>query len=244
MANATVVLVHGAFHNAWYWHAVVRGLAERGITALAPDLPGHGQDARPLGDLHEDAAAVRAVLDTVDGDVVLVGHSYGGVVITEAGEHPAVRHLVYLAAYLLDETESTGNPAAAEPDAASIDHTGRPNITRAIRVADGIAFVDPAVAGPILYAGLAPELAAAATARLEGQRARSLAQSPTAVAWRSRPSTYVVAAEDLTIHPQAQRIMSRRAGGRIVWPTGHFPMLTHPELVLDLLARIAAEPRG
>jgi pimeloyl-ACP methyl ester carboxylesterase len=244
MARATVVLVHGAFHNAWYWDDVVRGLGERGITALAPDLPGHGDDPRPLGDLHEDAAAVQALLDTIDGDVVLVGHSYGGMVITEAGEHLAVAHMVYLAAYLVDETESTANAAATDPDAASIDRTGRPDIGRAITVAGGIASVDPAVAGPILYAGLEPRLAAGAVARLEGQRARSLAQTPTAVAWRSHPTTCVVATEDLTIHPQAQRIMARRATRSMEWETGHFPMLTHPHLVIDLLAEIASDPSG
>lgn len=244
MADPTVVLVHGAFHNSWYWAGVVQGLRERGVTALAPDLPGHGEDPRPLGDLHTDAAAVHALLDTLDGPVVLVGHSYGGVVVTEAGEHPAVAHLVYIAAYAVDEHESTANGGRSDPDAATIDHSGRPNISAAITVAEGLASVDPALAGPILYAGLPPALAAVAATRLEGQRARSLAQSPTVVAWRTRPTTYAIATEDLTIHPHAQRIMSRRAGRSVSWPTGHFPMLTHPELVVDLLTRIAADPTG
>lgn len=239
MANATVVLVHGAFHGAWYWGTVARGLGERGITALAPDLPGHGEDPRPLGDLHSDAAAVRAVLDPIEGPVVLVGHSYGGIVITEAGEHPAVTHLVYLAAYAADETESTGNAGAREAEAEGLDLSGRPSVGGALTVADGLARIDPSAAADLLYTGVDPDLTALGVSRLEPQRTRSLRQSPAAVAWRSRPSTFAVCTEDRTIPPELQVIMARRTGRTVTWPTGHLPMLTHPVLVVDLLAGIA-----
>src|ERR1700683_5271907 len=102
---ATVVLVHGAWHGAWCWDQVVGPLEARGIPVVALDLPGHGASPEPLGDLATDAAALRAALDRVDTAVVC-GHSYGGAVISDGAEHPAVRHLVYLAAILLDVGES------------------------------------------------------------------------------------------------------------------------------------------
>src|SRR4051812_2321482 len=99
---ASVVLVHGAAHSGWCWDRVVAGLTAAGITARAVDLPGHGQDTGALTDLHGNAASVTAVLDAMEGPVVLVGHSLGGAVITEAGVHPKVVRLVYIAAMVLD----------------------------------------------------------------------------------------------------------------------------------------------
>src|SRR4249920_292329 len=98
---ASVVLVHGAWHGAWCWEPVVDGLCARGIDVVAVDLPGHGEDRGTLTDLHGDAARVREVLDQLEAPVVLVGHSYGGAVITEAGVHPNVHQLVYVAAFAI-----------------------------------------------------------------------------------------------------------------------------------------------
>src|SRR5436190_15656651 len=110
---ATVVLVHGAWHGAWCWDRVVAGLHDRDVDVLALDLPGHGASAEPLGDLYGDAAAVHAALDTLDGPAVVCGHSYGGAVMSLGAAHPAVRHLVYLAALMLDVGETC---AASVPD--------------------------------------------------------------------------------------------------------------------------------
>ena len=104
--KTTVVLVHGAWHGAWCFDRVIPLLEEAGVPALAVDLPGHGGDEGPFTDLHGDAAYVWATLDGIDGEVVLLGHSYSGAVITEAGVHPSVRHPVYLCAMALDLGES------------------------------------------------------------------------------------------------------------------------------------------
>ena len=107
-------------------------LDEAGIQAIAVDLPGHGDDPGPLGDLHTDSARVREVLDELDGDCVLLGHSYGGAVITEAGVHPAVRHLVYLCAFAIDADESCMAAAVKESEALDLSFEGRPNLADAM----------------------------------------------------------------------------------------------------------------
>src|SRR5687767_5236401 len=101
-----VVLVHGAWHGPWCWDKVVALLDEEGVPSVAVELP--------FTSFADDVAATRGVIQAVDGPVVLCGHSYGGAVITEAGHHPAVEHLVYLTAFALEEGES---PAATAPEA-------------------------------------------------------------------------------------------------------------------------------
>src|SRR5262245_42857940 len=103
MSDASVVLVHGAWHCGSCWDAVMPLPDEGGVEASALDLPGHGNSTEPFGDLHGDADSVRRFLDEGEGPVVLVGHSYGGAVVTDAGTHPRVRHVVYLCAFQLDE---------------------------------------------------------------------------------------------------------------------------------------------
>ena len=117
---ATFVLVHGAWHGAWCWHRVTPLLERAGHRVIAPDLPGHGIDSTPLPDvtLQEQVQAVCRILDDQPGPVVLVGHSSGGAVITQAAEHrpAAVARLVYLAAFLPPDGTSVMDLAQADPD--------------------------------------------------------------------------------------------------------------------------------
>jgi len=233
-----VVLVHGAWHGAWCWEPVVEGLAADGIDALAVDLPGHGADTGSFGDLHSDAARVREVLDQQAGrDAVLVGHSYGGAVITEAGGHPAVGRLVFLCALALTASESCVSVAAGDPAAASISHDGRPDLGQAVTPDDdGTITLDPALAAACLYNECDPGTAAWAVDRLGPHPMVTLQQTPLAVAWLSKPSTYAVCANDLAIHPGLQRIMAARCGRAVEWESDHSPFLSHPELVVRMLA--------
>ena len=238
------MLVHGAWHGAWCWERVVEGLRARGLRAEAPDLPGHGQDPGPLRDLHGDAAQVREVLDTLAAagdDVVLVGHSYGGAVITEAGTHPAVRHLVYLCALALAEDESCATIAVGDAAAASISHEDGPDLSAGLVIdPDGISTLgDPELARVCLYNECDPETASWALSRLGPQPMVTFQQTPDAVGWRTTPSTYVVCANDSAVNPEQQRIMGARCGRRIEWDSDHSPFLSHPDLVIDLLAEIA-----
>ncbi len=150
--TATVVLVHGAFHGAWCWDRVVPRLEDAGVAVVALDLPGHGADPAPPGDLHAHADFLRAYLESLPGPVVVVGHSYGGAVISDgAAGVPSVAHLVYLAAIVADagETMTTidvGGPSlglgadiSEVPAAMSVDD-------------DGFLVIDPAVGVGAFYA--------------------------------------------------------------------------------------------
>ncbi len=235
---ATVVLVHGAWHSAWCWDQVTEQLQTRGVPVLALDLPGHGESREPLGDLATDAAALGAVLDGLDAAVVC-GHSYGGAVISEGAEHPAARHLVYLAAILLDVGESCSATAAvADPDSAS-------QLAGAIQAGDdGTTTLDPDLAAAALYHDCAPPDVEQALAHLGAQTYASLTTAATHAAWRRVPSTYVVCSEDRAIPASLQRQLAARAGTVVEWPTSHSPFLSRPDLVAELLATCAvgAEP--
>jgi pimeloyl-ACP methyl ester carboxylesterase len=242
MPEATVVvLVHGAWHGAWCWQGVVERLSTSGVHAVAVDLPGHGSDRGPFTDMHGDAARVLDVLDHINAPVVLVGHSYGGAVITEAGVHPAVRHLVYLCALALDEDETCASAAAAEA-AATISHDGRPDLSAGLIFDDhDLVTVDRSAAAICLYNDCDPETANGALDQLGPQPLATLHQKPTAVAWRSRSSTYVVCSKDLTMHPDLQRILAERCTASIEWNSGHSPFLSQPDLLACFLGQLAQE---
>jgi pimeloyl-ACP methyl ester carboxylesterase len=220
-------------------------LGTAGIAAVAVDLPGHGDDTGPLGDLHGDADSVRQALDTLTGPVVLAGHSYGGAVITDAGVHPAVTRLVYLTALALDEGETCSAAAAGEARQAKLSHQGRPDLSAGfISGPGGTVILDPEVARACLYHDCDTATADWALARLGPQPLSSLRQPPRAVAWRSRLSTYVVCSDDQASHPGLQRIFARRCSETVEWDTGHCPFLSHPALVAQLLAGVAEQAAG
>jgi len=242
---ATVVLVHGAWHGGWCWTRVAGLLGAAGVAAVAVDLPGHGDDTGPLGDLHGDADRVRQVLDSLTGPVVLAGHSYGGAVITDAGMHPSVARLVYLTALALDDGETCSAAAVTEAREANLSHEGRPDLGAGfIPGPGGTVTLHPEVARACLYHDCDLVTADWALARLGPQPLSSFHQPPRAVAWRYRPSTYVVCSDDQASHPGLQRIFARRCTQALEWDTGHSPFLSHPALVAEMLARVAEQAPG
>ena len=235
-----VVLVHGAWHGAWCWERVVPILAERGLRATAIDLPGHGGDASAMTDLHGDAARVAGILDEQGEPAVLVAHSYGGAVITEAGDHPLVEHLVFIAALVLDAGETCQKAATEEVAEAGLDWKGRPNFGKAFIVApDNTVTLDPTIAAQCLYNDCDDATVAWALSRLGPHPLDNLRQTPSGFAWRTTPSTYAVCAEDLVVHPDLQRILAKRCATVVEWPTGHSPFLSDPERVSGLLTEVA-----
>jgi pimeloyl-ACP methyl ester carboxylesterase len=229
---AHVILVHGAWHGPWCFERVVPLVRAAGVEVRAVDLARDGFES--------DVASVRDALDAVDGNAVLLGHSYGGAVITEAGVHPSVRHLVYLCAFALAEGESCMSAASGDPDAASISHDGRPNLGDAMVPSDdGTSTLTREGARACLYHDVDHDGFAWAFARLGPQRTDALGGVPREIAWRTKPSTYVVCTDDQGVHPDLQRIMARRCTESVEWPLGHSPFLSRPDLVADLLVDLA-----
>jgi pimeloyl-ACP methyl ester carboxylesterase len=236
--TATVVLVHGAFHGGWCWARVMPGLAAHGVDATAVDLPGHAEGTtEPPADLHTDAAHVRAVLDAVDGPIVLVGHSYGGAVITEAAAgHPSVQRLVYLSAVMPAEGETIG---ATPPDVV-IDEPPPAIVELMVPSDDGTTVtIAPHGVRATFYHDCSDDDVDFATARLSPQSTASLAQTVEGAAWRDIPSTYVVCTDDRTVSPVMQRAYATRATEIVDMPTSHSPFFSQPELVVDLLVSLA-----
>ncbi|MEU3186453.1 alpha/beta hydrolase [Streptomyces sp. NPDC006923] len=228
-AKPTIVLVHGAFADSSSWDGVVARLEREGYPVLGV--------ANPLRDLAGDAAYLSSVLDTIPGPVVLVGHSYGGAVITNAAAgHANVRALVYIAAFAPDQGESslgiTGEyPGSQLPSSLVVrpfpggqDAYIDPSAFRKVFAADV-----PAREARLLAAGQRPVAVAA------------LAAPSSAPAWRTIPSWYLVAAADQAIPPAAERAMARRAHAHTVTVPGasHAVSVSHPEAVADLVGAAA-----
>jgi pimeloyl-ACP methyl ester carboxylesterase len=239
MAPRPILLVHGAWHGAWCWAALQAELDRLGVASWAIDLPGHGLSTEPLGDLHTDADAVVAALGSIGRDgVVLVGHSYGGGVITEAGtralaEGLPIAHLVYLTAFAPDDDESVFGAFAALPPEDT-------PLTALMKRDDGtFGIASAGGAADVFYGRCSPEQAASAFARLSRQSAASLGQPVTGNPRGQLPSTYVVCTEDRAIHPNHQRIMAGRCDGVRELPADHSPFMSMPAETAALLAGIA-----
>jgi len=217
----TVVLVHGAWHGAWCWDKVVAGLSARRVPTIAVELPFDGLDA--------DAAEARKAIARAGAGAVVVGHSYGGVVISQAASGLGnVGHLVYLCAFMTGEDDDVGAMMAKYPSPL-VPH---------MRVVDGRTVVDPAGAVDAFYGDCSKADIDAALARLRSIPGVTLAgdQRP---AWHAVPSTYVVCTEDRAIPPGAQHEMARHATHVLEWPTSHSPFVSQPHRVVDLLDRLA-----
>lgn len=230
-----VVLVHGAWHGAWCWAALQTELDRRGIASIAIDLPGHGASTLPLGDLYGDAQHVADTVTKLNRPTVLVGHSYGGAVITEAAHRisqngkPSITHLVYLTAFCLDEGESVMQ-LAQHPSGGPVELG-----TAMIPLDDGTSILDREKAAPALYGKCDSHAIAAAVARLCPQPFATLTQPANGAPWRSIPSTYVICTEDKSIHPGHQQFMSERCANVVSLATDHSPFMSMTSETADIL---------
>jgi len=222
----SIVLVHGAFVDASGWRQVYTDLTARGFEVLVTQHPTLSLDG--------DVAVVRQAIAAANGPVVLVGHSYGGAIITVAGTDPKVKALAYVAAFVPDIGESIGALTSApledgEPPAPVIP---RP---------DGFLIVDPA-AFPQAFAADVDARTTKFMAAAQLPWALEAVGTPLAeAAWKSKPSVYLVATADRMIPPRAQRQMAQRAGAPITEvKASHAVMLSQPAEVLDFIAAAAA----
>lgn len=233
-ALPTVVLVHGAFADASGWQAVADSLRERGYLVLAP--------ANPLRGVAHDAEYLKDVVSTIEGDVVLVGHSYGGCVITNASTgNSRVRALVYIAAFAPDEGETLlecfalgGGSTPLGERLVRRPYPGAPD-------GDADGYIDLEYFHQLFCADLDAELAAFMGVAQRGF-ALSCLSTPSAVpGWRTIPSWYLVAADDATIPPEAERFMAKRAGAQTVEVTSsHVAMISKPAETVELIVAAAA----
>jgi pimeloyl-ACP methyl ester carboxylesterase len=227
-----VVLVHGAFADSSGWEAVATQLMDQGYPVLA--------FSNPLRDPISDGAYLRAFLSTIEGPVVLVGHSYGGAVITNAAtDNPAVRSLVYVAAYALDEGESVGEANLLGGGHTTVtDHLVFRPIPDQPTNAD--AYIDPAWFGE-LFAQDLPARTTRFMAASQRPGALSALQTESGPpAWAEIPSWYVVATQDRIIPPEAERAMAERAGSRVVEvDSSHVVMMSNPRAVTKVIREAA-----
>ncbi len=220
---SSFVLVHGICHGAWCWERTVEGLTERGHHVVAVDLP--------LTSLAADAATVEEAVDEIAEQAILVGHSYGGLVISKAAAGRSdVEQLVYVAAVMLDSDDVFLERTA--------DFPATP-LAGQVEITDGRIVVSPDAAIVGFYNTCDAADAAAAAGRLRPTSAECLATPPGAEPWRTIPSTYLLCDQDQAIHPDMQRWMSSRAGEVIAYDTDHSPFLSTTAQLVDDLDRLA-----
>jgi pimeloyl-ACP methyl ester carboxylesterase len=241
-AGPTVVLVHGSFADASGWAGVIPILQEAGLNVLAP--------ANPLRSVPGDAAYIRSVLDGVEGPIVLVAHSYGGFVITNAATgHPNVKALVYVNGFAPAEGDVGGEIVYRFPGSQLTPENlvVRPYPTTDPNQAGQEAYIN----ADVFHEAFAADLDAQTTAVMAtSQRPIDLAtlQQPSGpAAWETIPSSFIIGTADNTIPPELHRFMAERAGGEVTEIDGasHVVMMSQPQAVADvILAAVAAVRTG
>jgi pimeloyl-ACP methyl ester carboxylesterase len=219
-----VVLVHGGFVDGSGWESVYATLKKDGYRVSVVQ--------NPTVSLADDVATTRRVLDAQDLPVILVGHSYGGVVVTEAGRHPKVVGLVYIAAFAPDTGESVESLIRSPPPGAPVPPILPPQ--------DGYLSLDRAKFAASFAADVEPRKAEFMADSQVPWGVAALAGSVTEPAWKTKPSWYLVATEDKMIPPPAQRLMSKRAGSKVVEVAGsHAIYVSQPAAVAALIVQAA-----
>src|SRR6202158_5013678 len=224
-----IVLVHGGFVDGAGWEGVYK------------ILKGHGYKVsivqNPTLSLEDDVAVTKRALATQDGPTILVGHSYGGAVITEAGNHPKVSALVYIAAFAPDKGESVGSLIKDPPPGAPVPPIRPPQ--------DGFLFLDRAKFPASFAADVDPEKAAFMADSQVPWGMGAISGAISEPAWRTKLSWYLVTTEDKMIPPDAQRAMSKRAGATVVEVKGsHAIYVSQPKAVAELIEEAATKVKA
>jgi pimeloyl-ACP methyl ester carboxylesterase len=226
LAIRNIVLVHGAFVDGSGWQGVYDHFAADGYRVAVVQ--------NPTLSLAGDVDATRQILDGLDGPAVLVGHSYGGAVITEAGNHPNVTALAYIAAYAPDEGESLSTLIAEAPADAPAPPILPPQ--------DGLLFLDRDKFAAAFAADVPEKLAAFMADSQVGFGVDALTGVISEPAWRTKPSWYLLTTNDLMIPPPAQRAMSERAKATVTeTPANHAVFVSQPAVVAAVIIQAAQE---
>jgi pimeloyl-ACP methyl ester carboxylesterase len=221
-----VVLVHGAFADGSGWHAVADILERDGYAVSVVQ--------EPETSLADDTAATKRMIERVNAPLILVGHSYGGAVITQAGNEPQVRGLVYIAAFQPDSGETLGGLLKQTPPASN----------SAVPAGEGFVIVNPTT----FHADFAADVPA------KEARFMAISQVPISVtgfgtpianaAWHNKPSWYAVATDDRMINPELERFMAKRAGSTMIEVKGsHAIYMSQPQAVAKLIEQAAKDAK-
>jgi pimeloyl-ACP methyl ester carboxylesterase len=228
MANSKVndiVLVHGGFVDGSGWKSVYMILKNEGFNVSIVQ--------NPTISLADDVLATNSVINAQDGPVVLVGHSYGGAVITEAGNNPKAVRLVYIAAFAPDNGESVGTLIKDPVPGAPVPPILPPQ--------DGFLLLDAIRFAASFAADVEPGLAAFMADSQVPWGLNALSGVVSNAAWKSKPSWYLVATDDKMIPPEAQRFMAKRSKAKVMEERGsHAIYVSQPQAVADLIAKAAA----
>ncbi len=222
----TIVLVHGGFVDGSGWEEVYQILKKDGYTVSIVQ--------NPTISLEDDVAVTKRILSTQSSPVILVGHSYGGAVITEAGNDPKVIGLVYIAAFAPDKGESISSLIKDPPPGAPVPPILPPQ--------DGYLFLDKAK----FFASFAADVDAEKAAFMADSQVpwgvAALSGTISEPAWKTKPSWYLIATEDKMIPPPAQHFMSKRAGSTVVEVAGsHAIYMSQPTAVATFIRKAAEE---
>ena len=224
MSVKNIVLVHGGFVDGSGWEPVYKILKQDGYNVRIVQ--------NPTLSLADDVAVTRRAIAAEEGPVILVGHSYGGVVVSEAGTDPKVKGVVYIAAFAPDKGESVSSLIANPPPGAPVPPILPPQ--------DGFLFLDRSKFAASFAADVAPEQAAFMADSQVPWGVEALAGAVSEPAWRVKPSWYLVASDDKMIPPPAQRAMAQRAGSLVVETSGsHAVYVSKPEVVAALIVQAA-----
>ena len=219
-----IVLVHGGFVDGSGWAGVYKALKKDGYTVAIVQIP--------TISLTEDVAVTKRAIAAQNGPVILVGHSYGGVVITEAGNDPRVAGLVYISAFAPDKGESVSSLIKDPPPGAPVPPILPPE--------DGYLFLDKTKFSAAFAADVSPDAASFMADSQVPWGVEALSGAINQPAWRTKPSWYLVSTEDRMIPPDAQRAMSKRAGSTVVEVKGsHATYVSHSETVAHFIEQAA-----
>jgi pimeloyl-ACP methyl ester carboxylesterase len=223
-AAATVVLVHGAWADGSSWNKVIPLLQAKGLPVIAVQLP--------LTAIDDDVAVTKRMISTIDGPIVLVGHSWGGMAITQAGDDPKLAALVYLSAFAPDLGESGSSLISAHPAPPALSTF----------VTDSAGFIYQTVEG--MVRNVAPDLPEADAQILAVTQGRlagaAFGQTATAAAWKTKPSWFIVTVDDRVVSPDLQRAEAERMAARVtVLHASHMSLLSQPGKVSAVIEEAA-----
>src|SRR5215813_2475229 len=215
----TIIFVHGLWADGSCWNKVIPSLVEQGFSVISVQ--------NPTTSLEDDIAATKRAIKLAGGDVILVGHSWGGFVITNAGDDPHVKALVYVAAYAPDQGETVPSVTKKAPDT---------QLTNFVQTTDGFLTLSKEGVSKAFANGL-PADEQNMIFCVQQPASQNVFKGVTShAAWKQKPSWYVVAAEDHTINPDLERLMAERAKAKTtVVQSPHVAMLARPKEVLEVI---------